>query len=58
MHYCWAEEGSQGEAMFRKRTKWYTLSLKALFFAGILYRFARFFMKSADKIGAGKRPKK
>lgn len=44
--------------MFRKRTKWYTLSLKALFFAGILYRFARFFMKSADKIGAGKRPKK
>jgi hypothetical protein len=35
--------------MFLKKSKWYTPALKALLFAGVLYKFARLFMKSTEK---------
>lgn len=45
--------------MFRKRYPWYRIMLKALFFSGIIYKFAKMFMKSADKLaGYGKKKRK
>ncbi|MBN1759794.1 MAG: hypothetical protein JW863_15815 [Chitinispirillaceae bacterium] len=44
--------------MFRKKPSWYSLMLKALFFAGILYKTARLFMKSAEKQQRKKKHKK
>jgi hypothetical protein len=35
--------------MFRKPPRWYTLAIKALLFAGVLYKFARLFMKSTER---------
>jgi hypothetical protein len=35
--------------MFTKRSSWYVHAFKALFFAGVLYKFSRLFMKSTAK---------
>jgi len=35
--------------MFKKKRQWGFQTLKALFIAGIMYRFARFFMNMAVK---------
>jgi hypothetical protein len=49
---------AKGTRMFRKKTSWYRLTLNALFFAGILYKTARLFMKSAEKLQREKKVKK
>jgi hypothetical protein len=35
--------------MFRRNTRWGRNTLKSLLIAGVLYRFARFFLKITDK---------
>jgi hypothetical protein len=50
---------STEDTMFRKRFPWYRIMLKALLFSGIIYKFAKMFMKSADKLaGYGKKKRK
>ena len=48
----------EGNRMFRRKPSWYALMLKALFFAGVLYKIARRFMKSAEKLQREKKKKK
>ena len=43
--------------MFRRKKRWLGQAMKSLFFAAILYRIARSFMKTAEK-QAGKPYKK
>jgi hypothetical protein len=44
--------------MFRRKPSWYALMLKALFFAGVLYKIARRFMKSTEKLQREKKKKR
>ncbi len=56
MHGVSADQG--GNHMFRKKPSWYALMLRALFFAGVLYKIARGFMKSTEKLQREKKKTK